>query len=118
MKELVNIWDVQLLISGYATYYTLREEIFCGRNFYGRNFCGIYFCDFDPYSQKFLPQKNFKIDQSQKFLPQNFVKIDQSQKFIPQKISNDAIRNCMAYRYFLLKNKTHFAMFQVNFLSL
>ena len=46
---------------------TLREEIFCGRNFYGRNFCGIYFCDFD--SQKFLPQKKFKIDQSQKFLP-------------------------------------------------
>ena len=71
--------------------YTLREEIFCGRNFYGRNFCGIYFCDFDPYSQKFLPQKNFKIDQSQKFLPQNFVKIDQSQKFLPQKFSNDAI---------------------------
>ena len=58
---------------------TLREEIFCGRNFYGRNFYGIYFCDFDPYSQKFLPQKYFKIDQSQKFLPQNFVKIDQSQ---------------------------------------
>ena len=26
--------------------------------------------------------------------------------------------NSMAYRYFLLKNKTHFAMFQVNFLSL
>ena len=70
---------------------TLREEIFCGRNFYGRIFCEIYFCDFDPYSQKFLPQKYFKIDQSQKFLPQNFVKIDQSQKFIPQKFSNDAI---------------------------
>ena len=98
--------------------YTLREEIFRGRNFYGRNFCGIYFCDFDPYSQKFLPQKYFKIDQSQKFLPQNFVKIDQSQKFIPQKFSNDAILNSMAYRYFLLKNKTHFAMIQVNFLSL
>ena len=46
---------------------TLREEIFCGRNFYGRNFCGRNFCDFDPYSQKFLPQKNFKVDQSQKF---------------------------------------------------
>ena len=40
---------------------TLREEIFCGRNFYGRNFCGIYFCDFDPYSQKFLLQKKSKL---------------------------------------------------------
>ena len=62
-----------------------------GRNFYGINFCGIYFCDFDPYSQKFIPQKKIKIDQSQKFLPQNFVKIHQSQKFLPQKFSNDAI---------------------------
>ena len=33
-----------------------------GRNFYGRNFC-----DFYPYSQNFLPQKIFKMDQSQKF---------------------------------------------------
>ena len=59
-------------ISRILIYSTLREEIICGRNFYGRNFCGIYFCDFDPYSQKFLPQKKFKIDQSQKFIPQKF----------------------------------------------
>ena len=49
---------------------TLKEEIF-----YGRNFCGIYFCDFDPYSQKFIPQKKFKIDQSQKFIPKFFFKM-------------------------------------------
>ena len=41
-----------------------------------------------------------------------------SQKFLPQKFSNDAIWNSMASRYFLVINKTHFDMFQVNFLSL
>ena len=65
---------------------------------------------FDPYSQKFIPQKIFKIDQSQKFLCKYF------SKFINRK--NFFCKNCMAYRYFLLKNKTHFALFQVNFLSL
>ena len=49
---------------------TLREDIFCGRNFCGRNFCGIYFCDFDPYSQKILPQNLSNVSQLQKFLPQ------------------------------------------------
>ena len=38
----------------------------------GINFLRNNFCDFDPYSQKFIPQKKFKIDQSQKFLPQKF----------------------------------------------
>ena len=31
---------------------------------YRRKFCGIYFCNFYPYSQKFIPQKIFKINQS------------------------------------------------------
>ena len=50
-----------------------------------------------------------KISSAKKIQNWSIAKIS-SAKFLPQKLSNDAIWNSMAwaYRYFLLKNKTHF----------
>ena len=58
----------------------LEERIFCGRKF-----CGIYFCDFDPYSQKSLPQNLNNISQSQTFLPHNFSKLVNRKNFFRKK---------------------------------